>query len=227
VTNSCAPLRPIQAGIMTISGGYLIQGFPGFRYTNTSTFYITKGDCSDATPTFKIVFSIPVSNVSLDLVPSVYEDDYISITDDTGNHQTELIPGSSALIRPMKHVTLACSGCTEITLTTLSLFYSFGIDNIHFDPAPVALQFDIGQNTPEDKRRVLISKARSDDQFPSNFQDRDGRIKIRIRSSIAQAGISIYLRVVDPPDSSPYIPQTNRVTNDNLGAAGRYRTHSR
>ncbi len=84
----------------------------------------------------------------------------------------------------------------------------------------MALQFDIGQSTPEDKRRVLISKARSDDPFPSNFQDRDGRIKIRIRSSIAQAGISIYLRVVDPPDSSPYIPQASQVTNDNRGAAG-------
>ncbi len=118
-TDHCAPTRPIQAGIMNISGGYLIQGFPGFRYTNTSTFYVTNAGCSDATPTFKIVFSVPVSNVSVDLVPGVYEDDYISITDDTGSHQTELIPGSIALIRPMKHVTLACAGCTEITLTTL------------------------------------------------------------------------------------------------------------
>lgn len=217
---NCPPTGAVQAGIATSSGGGLIRGFPGFRFTNPSTFYVTNVSCSGASPTFTIVFSVPVSNVSLDLVPSVYEDDYISITDDTGNHQTELIPGTSSLNRPMKHVTLACSGCMEITLTTLTLVYSFGIDNISFDPAPVTLDFEIHPTTPEIERRVLISKSRGDDQFPSTFQDRDGRIKIRIRSSIAQAGISIYLRVVDPPDLSPYVPQPNQVPKDNVGAAG-------
>jgi hypothetical protein len=217
----CPAIRSVEAGLAIVSGGGLIQGFPGFRQTNTSKFYITSQECSGATPTFTITFSVPVSNVSLDLVPSVYEDDYISITDDTGNHQTALIPGSLALSRPMERVALACSGCTQITLTTLTLFYSFGIDNISYDPASVTLDFEINQNTPEAERRVLISKARADDRYPSAFQDHDGRIKIRIRSSIAQAGISVYLRVVDPPDPSPYMPQQNPPpAKDNLGPPG-------
>lgn len=74
------------------------------------------------------------------------------------------------------------------------------------------LDFDINQNAPEKERRVLISKARNDDQFPSAFQVRDGRIKIRVKSSIAQAGISIYLRVVDPRDLSPYTLRRSRIT---------------
>ena len=203
----CAPARTIEAGLATVSGGGLIRGFPGFRFTNGSTFYITNFFCSGNTPAFKIIFSVPVSNVSLDLVPGIYQDDYISITDDRGSHQTEVLPGTPALNRPMKHVTLACAGCMEITVTSLSLFYSFGIDNIQFDPAPVSLEFEIHQNTPEPQRRVLIHKFRNDDRFPSTFQERDGRIKIRIHSSIAQAGISVYLRVADPPDPSPYVPQ--------------------
>jgi hypothetical protein len=86
---------------------------------------------------------------------------------------------------------------------------------------PPPFDFDISAQTDPEDRRVLIAKHRSDFTYTSHFQNliaRDREVPIRVRVNDALGplpGETVYFRVADPPDASPYIPAASRHANDN------------
>lgn len=78
---------------------------------------------------------------------------------------------------------------------------------------------------PSSPTRVWISKTRWDDGYPTNLQTLDRQIKITAKvTPVPDPQRTIYFRVVDPPEISPYADGTvigtwcdNRDTNPNSG----------
>lgn len=98
---------------------------------------------------------------------------------------------------------------------------------LEYEPPPV-IEFDITNTTSADDRMILISRTRTETQYdyPSQYQrrlpgtgnaDRDGKIEItgtvKSASGQALANRTIYLRVADPPDPSPYAVNPTRGDN--------------
>jgi hypothetical protein len=106
---------------------------------------------------------------------------------------------------------------------------------LHYEPPPT-IEFDITGDTSVEDRKILIHRWRDepDYPYPSRFQrllpglnnaDRDRKIQIggtlKSATGVPLAGHAIYLRITDPADDAPYIPETKRLPGDNgswLGA---------
>ena len=77
---------------------------------------------------------------------------------------------------------------------------------------------------PSDK--VLIHKYRDDDEYPSPLQTADGRVRInavvRTAAGTPVAGQTVQFRVIDPPDTGPYVVRAGDARmNDNFDGPGR------
>lgn len=102
---------------------------------------------------------------------------------------------------------------------------------INYKPPP-KVEFDITSATDERERRVLIRQWRSDYRYfasaqaivaPDSNGSRDGRI--RIAGTLTDDGArvpdkTVYLRVVDPPDTAQYVPVAARRRGDNADRPG-------
>ncbi len=98
---------------------------------------------------------------------------------------------------------------------------------LHHIPPP-RIDFEITSVTPEDDRKILISKQRAEDTYLSRYQqripgtdaDRNGRIDIRATiydaDGVPMRGKTVYLRLTDPPDPAAYAVNLKR-TGDNTG----------
>lgn len=108
---------------------------------------------------------------------------------------------------------------------TNTLFLSMGGGSIVVEDVDVflgfhSIDFDLSASSSASDRKVLISKHRGDDQFPSPYQqkllsDRQIEITATVRDGKGNpgSGKTVYFRVVDPADTSGYVtPKTN---NDN------------
>jgi hypothetical protein len=95
---------------------------------------------------------------------------------------------------------------------------------------PPPADFAITSSAPEAERRILISNARAEYPHP-HFQSvggaRDAEVTTYLRardpnSGNFKSGLTVYLRILDPPDSAPYMNQAGNViarNGDNHGAA--------
>lgn len=92
---------------------------------------------------------------------------------------------------------------------------------------------EVKGNTPPDvifnvapTDKVLIHKYRDDDQYPSPMQTADGQVRInavvRTAAGTPVAGQTVQFRVIDPPDTAPYVVRAgdDRV-DDNFDGPGR------
>ena len=92
---------------------------------------------------------------------------------------------------------------------------------------PPPAEFAITSAAPEEARRVLISNVRTSYPYP-HFQSigsRDAEVTTHLRVRDAngnfESGVTVYLRIVDPPDSAPYMNLSGNVIahdDDNEGA---------
>lgn len=111
----------------------------------------------------------------------------------------------------------ACGVSTNEPVMTMEVTY---------DPPPPA-DFAITNAASEPARRILISNVRNSYPYP-HFQSigsKDTEVTTYLRARDAngnfQSGVVVYLRVVDPPDSAPYMNLTGNViahNDDNDGA---------
>ncbi|PYQ52248.1 MAG: hypothetical protein DMF59_05370 [Acidobacteria bacterium] len=126
--------------------------------------------------------------------------------------------GGTNVITVIEQPTGTCSGYIEDVRVTL----------YYYDSLP-SVTFDISATTPEEQRRVLMHRWRTETDYPyfSSFQDaagatdtdRDGHISIT--ATVRDAGgavlpnFDMLVRVVDPPDPSTYVPTGMSVRGDN------------
>jgi hypothetical protein len=108
---------------------------------------------------------------------------------------------------------LADGSCGDVLIEYLdvTLYFYAGLPRVEFEVTPA---------TPEEQRRVLMHRYRSDYDYPSPWQAmipgandsaRDNRVMIRGTvtnpDGSAYANESVYLRVMDPPGApAPYMP---------------------
>lgn len=91
---------------------------------------------------------------------------------------------------------------------------------------PGTIEFSVTDQATEAERRVLLSNLESGYPYP-HFQSlggQDGKVPMYLRTRDGngqlQSGTQVYLRVVDPPDTAPYmnLPQNQLAhDNDNVG----------
>lgn len=109
------------------------------------------------------------------------------------------------------------------------LFYEFFDVTIHYTK-PV-IKFDLDANSDERQRRVLVRRWRDDVPYFSTAQDtiptappgRDGRIRIAGLVTDEDGPVAdqtVYLRVIDPPDTSAYVPAASQRRGDNVNGPG-------
>lgn len=121
------------------------------------------------------------------------------------------------------------NGLTSDLPGSAALFYEFFDVTINYT-RPV-IRFDLDANSDAEQRRVLVRRWRDDTPYFSTAQEtlpttppgRDGRI--RIAGTVTDvdgpvANQTVYLRVIDPPDVAPYVPQASRVRGDNANGPG-------
>ena len=99
---------------------------------------------------------------------------------------------------------------------------------VTYEPASPA-EFAITSNASEAERRILISNARSGYSYP-HFQMVGGAKDAEVTTSLRArdpnngnfaSGLTVYMRVIDPPDGAPYMNQPGNViahNSDNTGA---------
>lgn len=97
---------------------------------------------------------------------------------------------------------------------------------VTYTPPPPA-DFAITNAAPEADRRILISNARTSYSYPYfqgiGAQDAAVTTYLRARDSSGNfaSGLTVYMRILDPPDTAPYMNQTGNViaqNNDNTGS---------
>ena len=100
---------------------------------------------------------------------------------------------------------------------------------VTWEPPPPA-EFAITNNAAEEERRILISNVRTEYPYP-HFQAVGGEKDAEVTSYLQardpntgnySSGLTVYMRILDPPDSAPYMNQPGNVIahdNDNHGAA--------
>jgi hypothetical protein len=93
-------------------------------------------------------------------------------------------------------------------------------------PPPATIAFDFGSGLPE--QQVLIHKYRNDDTYPLGNRQIPAtsttgpRVKVVVTlNGPGAANRTVWFRVVDPPDKSPYVPAADRKYGDNQDAAKR------
>lgn len=83
---------------------------------------------------------------------------------------------------------------------------------------PPPAEFAITSQAAEPERRVLISNVRKEYPYP-HFQSIGGAIDAEVTTHLRarnqngnfQSGLTVYMRVLDPPDSAPYMNQPGNV----------------
>jgi hypothetical protein len=213
---------------LTLDGGGLITGNPILG--NPSTIYVASST-SLCGASLRMNFNPPAANPSFTLiVPSFWRDRYritasLAFTGATHSQTVEL-HGTS------QQVTFALSNVASISVVPLQQLGLFGwihsIDDISFEYQPAAtwdaFDFDLTPNLPEERRRALMHKYRAEDAYPTVWQQQDRAIEIVGTAANASgspaAGVTVHFRVIDPPDTAPYIPAADRRAGDNQGGAG-------
>lgn len=91
---------------------------------------------------------------------------------------------------------------------------------VTYDPPPPA-EFAITDQATEESRRILLSNVRPEYPYP-HFQAlaaKDAEVTTYLRARDAtgtfKAGLTVYMRILDPPDSAPYMNQPGNVIADN------------
>jgi hypothetical protein len=212
----CSPEVKVVASGLTIRGGEILKNNFGFSPANPTAFYHSMEGCSgprwNQQREITFEFQFPADSISLDLMQGEYEDrTYVFRDQDDGQYSVDM--PKAQVGRPstlMKRVALPFTAVRRLTLThnQPSAEWGFGVDNIEFDSTPVALTFAITAQTPEPERRVLTHKYRTEDAYPSEHQERDGRVFIRATVKAGdqpRSGVKVWFRVVDPPDAAPYV----------------------
>lgn len=211
---------------LTLSGGGLTTGNPALG--NPSTIYV--GFSSRCGALMQMQFSPPATNPVFTLMVPSYWRDRFRVTGFSAvagsTQQTVELRGSSQV------VTVPLAGVSSVTIAPLEdlglIGWVYSIDDISFEYEPPApwdtFNFELGSGTAEEKRRVLIHKYRSEDSYPSVRQKEDREIEIvgtATKGAIGPvAGERVYFRVIDPPDSAPYVPAAERHDGDNKGDPG-------
>jgi len=96
---------------------------------------------------------------------------------------------------------------------------------VTYDPPPPA-EFAITSQADEKDRRILLSNVRPGYAYPY-FQAIGGKdaevttyLRARDSNGVFKSGLTVYMRIVDPPDSAPYMNQPGNVlafNDDNYG----------
>ncbi|HEY0158206.1 MAG TPA: hypothetical protein VGF28_13060 [Thermoanaerobaculia bacterium] len=98
---------------------------------------------------------------------------------------------------------------------------------------PPVVEFELSASTDEKQRRILINRWREDSAYFSSAQatlpeiaGRNARIRIAGTARDADGPVAnrtLYLRVIDPPDTAPYVPVPARRRGDNANGRGSLR----
>src|ERR1051326_71180 len=182
---------------------YLNQGFPGVDPYSTTigTDYAAGDDMrSCQTPAqFEETGRVSPALLTPDIAPYVR--------------------GGTNAITVVEQPTGSCSAFIEYVVVTLS----------YYDGNLPVVGFDLSAASSEDQRKVLMHRWRSETAYPylSSFQvaaaqndtGRDGHIQVSATvtdaSGIPLSGMDLYVRVVDPPDPSTYLPAGESRWGDN------------
>jgi len=181
---------------------YLNQGYPGVDpyYTTVGTGYSassTMNSCQTPAQFIETARTAP-SLLAPDVAPYVR--------------------GGSNVITVDEKLDGSCSSFIEYVVVTL----------LYYDTLP-SIVFDLSTSTPEDQRKVLMHRWRTETTYPyfSTFQiaagqtdaARDGHIQIAATvidaGGVPLPGMDLYVRVVDPPDPSTYVPSGQSYWGDN------------
>lgn len=103
------------------------------------------------------------------------------------------------------------------------------VEEIIPDDTPPVFQFELPTGLPSDFpiQRMLVRNHRNDNNYPSPYQIPrypDLRPRFRFPGTVTQSGRSVsrevWLRIVDPKDSSPYVPSARPDDNDDPSPKG-------
>jgi hypothetical protein len=93
---------------------------------------------------------------------------------------------------------------------------------VHYEP-PATVEFDVKDDTPEPQRRILIHNSRRDYAYPSGYQVATSdserprfTVSGKVTSGVRGLETDLWLRVLDPADSSPYLPSSMQHIDDNM-----------
>jgi hypothetical protein len=234
-TGTVSTANAITDGVATFTGGNVLQfasqvsADQTVTYANSSPalfcpacggFVLGCGSCSAI---IQMSFKEKVDSVSFDLIngrSDLFGDGTVTYyaEDDLGHHQEFTLAPDDA--GGMTRVEFPYPGIKTINvsfvppLPTEDPSYRLLIDNVSFYEHTIVLD----PPSTEDNH-VLIHKSRVDDAYPSARQTADGEIKITATVKAgpqSSAGLMAYFKVLDPPDSAPYVPSASRVAGDNL-----------
>jgi len=183
---------------------YLNQGYPGVDpgYTTIATNY-AGGDSTSNCQTpgqFEEIARMSLSMLSPDVVPYVRN----------GPNAVTVVEQSNG----------SCSQFIEYVVVTL----------VYYDSNDLPLvSFDLSAQSSEDQRKVLMHRWRTEAAYPylssvqvaaaQNDVGRDGHILINATVTDASGaplpGMDLFVRTVDPPDPSTYLPPGESHWGDN------------
>ncbi|HEX8618440.1 MAG TPA: hypothetical protein VF911_12700, partial [Thermoanaerobaculia bacterium] len=218
---------PLTIGHVTFSGGGLVRNAnlcpanptPMYSITNPSmacqspdgTPCQTQG-CDTCLDTITVRFDVPVEFVEFEIHGGLKVDSSYRVRDDAGHEEIVTVAAGS-----IKTVHLPYENLRQVTITYASTTDTGGwkvlLDNFKFYRTTVEL--DMAES---DSVKVLISRGAFDNSYPSVHQTKDATIRISGKVHGAPQKIAnrtVYLRVVDPPDTAPYVPTVEKTTNDN------------
>ncbi len=197
----------------------------GKVFVGGSLFCPNGNPCS---PTTDIFLPGPATNISFDL-----QSGFQTLVQTDGFSRLFPSPFSPATQFQWLHVVIPSTG-SHITLTTNGFPSTHVIDNFTFTPAPPpppspppTFVFELDDHYPGQK--LLLHKYDpSDNSGPfsngyfSNYQvttiPLDQPPQFRFPGAVTVAGVAtakvVYVRVIDPPDTAPYVPHP--AANDNL-----------
>lgn len=219
---------PLTIGHATFSGGGLVREANGCPENPTPMYSITNPDTAcqlpDGTPcqtqgcntcldTILVQFDVAVEFVTFEIHGGLKVDSSYRVTDDAGHEETVFVAAGSVTT-----VELPFDGLREIRVTYASTTASGGwkvlVDNFRYYQTAVVL--DIAE---ADHVKVLTLRSiGTDGGYPSPHQTSDGAIEIKgtvMGAPQSVAARTVYLRVIDPPDTAPYVPAADRRANDN------------
>ncbi|HEY0143854.1 MAG TPA: hypothetical protein VGF48_23405 [Thermoanaerobaculia bacterium] len=189
-------------------GFFVTGGFVTYRLSSPSNrFYLSIGPhlCVGCMNPF-VLYTVPgARNLTIQIVSAVPG---VQVYD--GGQIYYANAGDTVIIE-------RSSGVTHIGTSGPSPSPSVAIDNVTYEP-PATIRFKLDEGSDPNTRRIVIARHRTDFPYSSPAQKTDGRIEIH--ATAGAPGRRVYFRVVDPPDTSPYIPSADRKANDNVGGAG-------
>jgi len=203
--------------------------------TGTQPFGLEFGE------TIQAGFGQPVSEVTFTLINNITggiiggravtgQTFRIFAQDNAFHSQTQQV--TLGLVQTVK-VTISLPNVRFISVTPLPvngpiipvLYWRYFLDDFEFKFQPLdtsRFQFTLPAGTPQ---KVLIHKYRSDDGYPSPLQQHDRQITVdgfvTNSANVPIAGKTVYFRMIDPPDPSPYVVAGgDSRAGDNVDGAG-------